>query len=77
MTTRNAIKLINNAETAQLLGLRPNTLEIWRTTGRGPAFRKVGRAIRYVEGEVLAWLDAQKHTNTSQYPTRLNRSATV
>ena len=31
MTTRTAITLLNNAETAELLGIKPNTLEIWRT----------------------------------------------
>ena len=77
-----AIKLLNNAATAELLGIRPNTLEIWRTKGEGPAYKKLGRAVRYVEAEVIAWLDAQTHTNTSQYPTHLsqgtgNRAAMV
>lgn len=35
MTTRTAITLLNNAETAELLGVKPNTLEIWRTKGTG------------------------------------------
>jgi len=75
MTTRTDIKLLNNAATAELLGIRPNTLEIWRTKGTGPAYKKLGRAVRYVEAEVIAWLDAQTRTNTSQYPTHLNQGA--
>ncbi len=75
MTTRIAIKLLDNAGTAGLLDIRPNTLEIWRTKGEGPPYRKVGRAVRYVEAEVIAWLDAQTHTNTSQYTTHLNQGA--
>ena len=62
------MKLLTNTETAQLLGLKPNTLEIWRTQGRGPTFRKIGRAIRYAEADVLTWLDAQTCSSTSQYP---------
>ncbi|MBD9613584.1 helix-turn-helix domain-containing protein [Pseudomonas sp. PDM02] len=62
------MKLLTNTETAELLGLKSNTLEIWRTQGKGPAFRKIGRAIRYVEADVLTWLDAQTCSSTSQYP---------
>lgn len=62
------IKLLNNAQTAALLGIRPNTLEIWRVQGKGPAYRKVGRLVRYVEAEVLSWLDSQMRENTSQSP---------
>ena len=46
------IKLLNNAQTAELIGVRPNTLEIWRIQGKGPAYRKVGRLVRYIEAEV-------------------------
>lgn len=62
------IKLLNNAQTAALIGVRPNTLEIWRIQGKGPAYRKVGRLVRYVEAEVLSWLDDQMRQNTSQSP---------
>lgn len=67
------IKLLNNAQTAALIGVRPNTLEIWRIQGKGPAYRKVGRLVRYVEAEVLSWLDDQMRENTSQ--TLPHRSA--
>lgn len=62
------IKLLNNAQTAELIGVRPNTLEIWRIQGKGPAYRKVGRLVRYVEAEVFSWLDDQVRQNTSQMP---------
>jgi predicted DNA-binding transcriptional regulator AlpA len=62
------MKLLTNNETAELLGLKPNTLEIWRTQGKGPVFRKIGRAVRYVEADVLVWLNVQTHSSTSQYP---------
>lgn len=34
-------ELMTNAETAALLSIKPNTLEIWRNKGRGPAFLKL------------------------------------
>jgi predicted DNA-binding transcriptional regulator AlpA len=61
-----ALKLLNTPQTAEILGLRPNTLEIWRVQGKGPIYRKVGKLVRYSESDVLAWLDTQSRTSTSQ-----------
>jgi DNA-binding CsgD family transcriptional regulator len=36
------MRLLTNQQTAELLGIKPNTLEIWRLKGRGPLFRKLG-----------------------------------
>lgn len=53
MTTLSALSpdLLTNEEAAALLGIKPNTLEIWRTKGKGPEFVKLGRTksapIRY------------------------------
>ena len=66
MKAQRSIFLINTVETAELLGLRPTTLELWRVAGRGPSYRKVGRAVRYVEAEVLQWLASQTRSSTSQ-----------
>ena len=35
------------AEAASYLGLAPRTLSRWRWSGKGPAFRKFGGAVRY------------------------------
>lgn len=67
------IVLLDNTETAEMLGIRPNTLENWRLKEKGPVFRTIGRKIRYVESDVLNWLDAQAHTSTSQYATSKKR----
>jgi predicted DNA-binding transcriptional regulator AlpA len=66
MSDCTAIKLLTNAQTAELMGLRPSTLEIWRLQGKGPPYRKIGRLVRYSEAEVLAWIDDQIYTSTSQ-----------
>jgi predicted site-specific integrase-resolvase len=62
------LKVLTNSQTAELIGVRPNTLEIWRIQGKGPVYRKVGRLVRYVEVDVVEWLRAQTRASTSQAP---------
>jgi predicted DNA-binding transcriptional regulator AlpA len=44
---------------ARKLGLVPETLQLWRRKGTGPAFLKLGRAVRYRVRDIEAWLEAQ------------------
>lgn len=53
-------------QAAIFLGLKPNTLNVWRVQGRGPAYRKIGRNVRYVESDLAAFLESCKQTNTAQ-----------
>jgi len=50
---------------AAFLGLSERTLERLRLEGRGPAFHKFGRRVMYHWRDVLAWVDAQRRTSTS------------
>jgi excisionase family DNA binding protein len=68
------MKLLTSQEAAKLLGLKPNTLEIWRWRGCGPSYRKVGRLVRYAEADVFDWLDGQKRQNTSQQADHTRRT---
>lgn len=66
-------KLLNNNEAAERIGVQPNTLEIWRSKGKGPQFIKLDphslrSPIRYRGSDIEAWLEARTCTNTSQYP---------
>lgn len=78
MATVELDDLLSNEQTAAILGLKPNTLEIWRCKGKGPAFIKLGAhpssPIRYQRSRVMAWLDAHLHASTSSY-TVANKSA--
>lgn len=41
-------RLLTQIEAAQLLGIAPNTLAVWRCNKRGgPSYIKVGRNVRY------------------------------
>lgn len=57
-------KLLKTEEVAQTLGLKKNTMEIWRSKGQGPAFVRVGRAVRYREEDIEAYLAAGSAQNT-------------
>lgn len=65
MTTSIATKLLSTEEAAALIGIKPGTLAIWRTTGKSPRFIKVGKLVRYHERDIIEWLDAHTHANTS------------
>lgn len=64
-------ELLTSAETAALLSIKTNTLEIWRNKGKGPAFVKLGEApqapVRYVRSVVLDWLAKRSFGSTSAY----------
>ena len=38
---------VDTSKAAKILGLRPGTLEVWRSTRRGPRFLKIGRKVFY------------------------------
>jgi hypothetical protein len=56
----NQVKLsYNEKEVADLIGISTRTLQQWRMGGRGPLFRKLGRAVRYSASDLERWLKAQ------------------
>jgi len=54
-----------------MIGIKPNTLEIWRVKGKGPRFVKLGRArqagVAYSRSEVERWLSERTVSSTSEY----------
>jgi len=51
---------------AALLGLSVSCLNKWRITGRGPAWHRCGRAIRYSRADLATWLKANRRLSTSE-----------
>jgi excisionase family DNA binding protein len=51
--------LLTPDEVAQKLQVHPNTLANWRSKGVGPAYTRVGGAVRYSEEAVLAYVSAR------------------
>lgn len=48
--------LMDAAEVSAYLGVPTGTLANWRYQGRGPAFIRIGRHVRYRPEDVRAWL---------------------
>lgn len=55
MDTRDEPLIMTGEQVAELLQVSPRTIEEWRQTNSGPPFRRVGRHVRYLRPEVLAW----------------------
>jgi predicted DNA-binding transcriptional regulator AlpA len=68
-------ELLDNEQTSELLGIKPNTLEIWRNKGKGPAFLKLGDTpqapVRYLRSEVIEWLACRSFRSTSAFASSL------
>lgn len=52
--------LLTPADLGEHLRLSEKTLANWRCQGRGPAFLRVSRDIRYRPEDVLAWLEGEQ-----------------
>jgi hypothetical protein len=54
--------LLDNTAAAEYIGIKPQTLHLWRCQGRGPAFHKVGGTrIRYRLRDLEAFLEKSRH----------------
>ncbi len=65
---------VDEREAARILGLSRGTLSNWRTLRRGPAYVRVGRAIRYPLAEIVAFAEAGR-VSLDAAPPRRCRSA--
>lgn len=61
--------LLSTSTLARRLELEPQTLRVYRLTGRGPKFVKLGGPrgrCRYVWSDVQAWLAERSHQSTAE-----------
>lgn len=59
--TAPADPLLSEQQAAQVLGVKPGTLQVWRTTKRyGLTYIKVGRLVRYRQSALQAFLAARE-----------------
>jgi len=49
--------VFDDFKAAKLLGVSVYTLRKWRTTGDGPAYRKFGKTVRYIQGDIEAYIE--------------------
>jgi predicted DNA-binding transcriptional regulator AlpA len=54
-------KWLTTAAAAEIIGVRPATLERWRCEGRGPSYYKItARVVRYDIDDIDEWITAQR-----------------
>jgi excisionase family DNA binding protein len=52
--------LLAEDDAAEVLGVSPGTLQVWRSTKRyGLPYLKIGRLVRYRRADLLAWLESR------------------
>ena len=58
--------MLSTEDAAAFMGLQPCTLSAWREDGIQPdlAFFKIGKAVRYRYGDVIAFLNARRAVST-------------
>lgn len=57
----NEIQPLTESEAAARLGLKVATLRAWRQKGRGPAYVRLGRAVRYLTTDIDDFLHSNRH----------------
>ncbi len=58
--TRVKDPLLTEQQAAEIIGVKPTTLQVWRTTKRYPlAYVKAGRLVRYRASAVEAFIEAR------------------
>jgi len=58
--------LLTTIQAAEILSLKPRTMESWRFCGRGPRFIAIStRAVRYRLSDITEWIDAHARISTS------------
>ena len=59
----------NQASAAAYLGLKPTTLQDWRTRGTVQLpYVKVGSRVFYRQVDLDSFLESRKYTHTGEYP---------
>ena len=58
--------LVDTTTAAKILNTKPGTLPIWRHYGKGPAFLKIGRSVRYHKKDLMEYLASCRRVSTSQ-----------
>ena len=65
-TTLSLPRLLTTQEAAERLRVSVSFLMKARLRGDGPRYRKIGRAVRYSEADLIDWLKAQARSSTAE-----------
>lgn len=59
LSNSDSLRLLKEDEVAEILRLSPATLRLWRSTGKGPRFVKIGGSIRYANEALQEYLSPE------------------
>jgi predicted DNA-binding transcriptional regulator AlpA len=59
-------ELLKTIDVARATGLAPVTLRRWRTSGQGPRFVRLGRAVRYKPADLAAFVEERTARSTTE-----------
>jgi len=59
------IRNYTTQQAAEIIGIKPSTLEVYRVYGKGPRFCRIGRKVLYPEDEIKAFLDGLKRVQST------------
>jgi len=59
-------QFLKRQQAAEYLNVKRSTLEAWATRGGGPAFVKLGRAVRYRISDLEKFIESRIRANTSE-----------
>lgn len=51
--------ILRTCQAAEYIGIKKNTLEIWRSKKKGPKFHKIGRNVIYFQDDLDAYIASQ------------------
>lgn len=57
--------LLTRKEVADILGIKPDTLNHWTWRGTGPVSVKVGGRVKYMRADVDAWIAESKRISSN------------
>lgn len=66
LKTKAGNSLLTTAEAADYLRIEKRTLENWRVSGRGPAFVRLGGAVRYRTGALERFIAENECHSTAK-----------
>ncbi|HEY0512729.1 MAG TPA: helix-turn-helix domain-containing protein [Thermoanaerobaculia bacterium] len=64
-----APRLYSTVQAAEALGISPRTLELYRHTGNGPVYVKLGSRTVYAPEDLATWVEARKRRSTKEGKT--------
>ncbi len=68
---------LTETEAAARLGLKVATLRAWRNQSRGPAYVRLGRAIRYLVADIDEFLESNRHSPKADHQSSTSTLRTV